>query len=126
MLFRLNKTTTRLLTISGLVILGILGIVGVLAARYNDKKNIQLMLQPEAGDIYEMATENDHYTLLKVGRIAGDSVFVHINEYEASKKSGLADLKGEPFSPEEIAFTKQTLRVMLKEGKILDVERRVN
>jgi hypothetical protein len=123
MLLRLDKAKTRLLTISGLIILGILGIVGVLANRYHDKKNAQLVLQPQAGDIYEMATENDHYTLLKVGRVQGDSVFVHINEYEANKKSGLSQLRGEPFSPEEIAFTKQTIRVMLKEGKILDVDR---
>jgi len=90
---------------------------------FHDKKNVQLVLQPQAGDIYEMATENDHYTLLKVGRVQGDSVFVHINEYEANKKSGLSQLRGEPFSPEEIIFTKQTIRVMLKEGKILDVDR---
>jgi hypothetical protein len=123
MLLRLDKAKTRLLTISGLIILGILGIIGLMAGRYHDKKNAQLVLQPQAGDIYEMATENDHYTLLKVGRVQGDSVFVHINEYEANKKSGLSQLRGEPFSPEEIAFTKQTIRVMLKEGKILDVER---
>ena len=123
MLLRLNKTKTRLLTISGLIILGILGIVSVLSSRYHDKRNAQLVLQPQAGDIYEMATENDHYTLLKVGRVQGDSVFVHINEYEANKKSGLSQLRGEPFSPEEIAFTKQTIRIMLKEGKILDVDR---
>jgi hypothetical protein len=123
MLIRLSKSTTRLLIISGLVVLGILAVVGVLSARHHDKKNVQLVLQPQAGDIYEMATENEHYTLLKVGRVQGDSVFVHINEYEAGKKSGLSQLRGEPFSPEEIAFTKQTIRVMLKEGKILDVER---
>lgn len=123
MLLRLDKAKTRLLTISGLIIPGILGIVGILAGRCHDKKNAQLVLQPQAGDIYEMATENDHYTLLKVGRVQGDSVFVHINEYEANKKSGLSQLRGEPFSPEEIAFTKQTIRVMLKEGKILDVDR---
>jgi len=123
MLIRLDKTKTRLLTICGFVLLGILAIGSILAARYNDKKNVQLVLQPRAGDIYEMATENSHYTLLKVGRVLGDSVFVHINEYEASKQSGLSQLKAEPFSPEEIAFTRQTLRVMLKEGKILDVNR---
>jgi hypothetical protein len=123
MLLRLDKTKTRLLAISGIIILGILAIVGVFASRYHDKKNVQLVLQPQAGDIYEMATENEHYTLLKVGRVQGDSVFVHINEYEANKKSGLSQLRGEPFSPEEIVFTKQTIRVMLKEGKILDVDR---
>jgi hypothetical protein len=123
MLLRLDKTKTRLLAISGIIILGILAIVGVFTSRYHDKKNVQLVLQPQAGDIYEMATENEHYTLLKVGRVQGDSVFVHINEYEANKKSGLSQLRGEPFSPEEIVFTKQTIRVMLKEGKILDVDR---
>jgi hypothetical protein len=119
MVIRYNK---KLLLFTLLLLIGAM-IVWRILERNNDKKNIQLVLQPQAGDIYEMATENDHYTLLKVGRVQGDSVFVHINEYEANKKSGLSQLRGEPFSPEEIAFTKQTIRVMLKEGKILDVDR---
>lgn len=122
MVIRNNK---KLLTLILFVLFGAL-IVWRIVAHNNDKKNVQLVLQPQSGDIYEMATENDHYTLLKVGRVQGDSVFVHINEYEAGKKSGLSQLRDEPFSPEEIVFTKQTLRVMLKEGKILDVEREVN
>lgn len=119
MVIRNNK---KLLIFSLLLLLGAT-IVWRILERNNDKKNIQLVLQPQAGDIYEMATENGHYTLLKVGKVTGESVFVHINEYEANKKSELSRLKDEPFSTEEIMFTKQTLRVMLKEGKILDVER---
>ena len=88
-----------------------------------NKKNIQLLIRPMPGDIYEMATENSQYTLLKVSRVQGDSVYVHINEYETDKQKGLSQLRDKPFSPEEIAFTTQTLRVMQKEGKILDVER---
>ena len=116
------RNSKKLLTVTLLGLFGAL-MVWRIVAHNNDKKNVQLVLQPQAGDIYEMATENHHYTLLKVGRVQGDSVFVHINEYEAGKKSGLSQLRGEPFSPEEILFTKQTIRVMLKEGKILDVER---
>jgi hypothetical protein len=119
------RNSKKMLTVTLLVLFGAM-IVWRLVVNNNDKKNVQLVLQPQAGDIYEMATENDHYTLLKVGRVQGDSVFVHINEYEAGKRSGLSQLRDEPFSPEEITFTKQTIRVMLKEGKILDVEREVN
>lgn len=116
------RNSKKLLTVVLLAFCGAI-IVWRVITHNNDKKNAELILQPQSGDIYEMATENDHYTLLKVGRVQGDSVFVHINEYEANKKSGLSQLRDEPFSPEEITFTKQTLRVMLKEGKILDVER---
>ncbi|OQP67561.1 hypothetical protein [Niastella populi] len=89
----------------------------------NDRRIAQLLLLPQPGDIYEMATENSQYTLLRVSRIQGDSVFVNINEFETDKKKGLSQLKEKPFAKEEIAFTRQTLRVMQKEGKILDVER---
>jgi hypothetical protein len=116
------RNSKKLLTVVLLAFCGAI-IVWRVVAHNNDKKNAELMLQPQSGDIYEMATENDHYTLLKVGRVQGDSVFVHINEYEANKRSDLSQLREEPFSPEEIRFTKQTLRVMLKEGKILNVER---
>jgi hypothetical protein len=117
------RTKTPLWTFSGLVLLGAF-IVWIAVAISNDnKQNIQFIQQPQAGDIYEMATENSHYTLLKVARVQGDSVYVHINEYETDKRKGLYQLKSKPFSAEEIAFTKQTLRLMLKEGKIIDVDR---
>lgn len=119
MVIRYNK---KLLIFTLLLLFGAM-IVWRILERNNDKKNIQLVLQPQAGDIYTMATENGHYTLLKVGKVTGESVFLHINEYEANQKSQLSQLRDEPFRPEEILFTKQTLRVMLKEGKILDVER---
>ncbi|MET3881405.1 hypothetical protein ABIE54_000294 [Chitinophagaceae bacterium OAS944] len=112
----------KLLIVTLLLLIGAT-IVWRILEHNNDKKNIQLVLQPQVGDIYEMATENGHYTLLKVGKVAGESVLVHINEYEANKKSQISQLRDEPFRPEEILFTKQTLRVMLKEGKILNVER---
>lgn len=89
----------------------------------NNRRITQLLLLPQAGDIYEMATENRQYTLLRVSRVQGDSVFVNINEFETDKKKGLSMLREKPFSKEEIAFTRQTLRVMQKEEKILDVER---
>lgn len=119
MVIRYNK---KLLIFSLLLLIGAI-IAWRVYENNNDKKNIQLVLQPQAGDIYEMATESGHYTLLKVGKVTGEFVFVHINEYEANKKSQISQLRKEPFRPEEIMFTKQTLRVMLKEGKILDVER---
>ena len=117
------KTKAPVWTFSGLVLLGLLIIAGTLGAINDNQKNIQFILQPKAGDIYEMVTENSQYTLLKVARVQGDSVFVYINEYETDKQKGLYQLRDKPFSPGEIAFTKQTLRLMLKEGKILDVER---
>jgi hypothetical protein len=117
------RTKTPLWTFSGLLLLGVVIVLSILAAINDNHKNNQLILQPQAGDIYEMATENSQYTLLKVARVQGDSVYVHINEYETNKQSRLYQLKEKPFSAEEISFTKQTLRLMLKEGKILDVDR---
>lgn len=49
--------------------------------------------------------------------------YIHINEYETDKQSGLYELKDKPFSKEEIAFSKGTLQLMLKENTIIDVER---
>lgn len=117
------KTKAPVWTFSGLIILGLLIAGGIIGAINDNHRSALLIAQPKAGDIYEMATENSQYTLLKVARVQGDSVYVHINEYETDKQKGLYQLRDKPFSSEEIAFTKQTLRVMQKEGKILDVER---
>jgi hypothetical protein len=117
--FRINPKVWFFTT---LIVAGIFFVTRKIVVDKNNR-NIQLMILPRPGDIYEMATENKQYTLLKVDRVQGDSVYVHINEFETDKKSGLSQLKEQPFSKEEIVFTQQTLRVMLQEGKILNVER---
>jgi len=121
-----SQTKTPLWTFSGLALIAILITVTVINDQKNDKENAQLILTPKSGDIFEIKTKENQYTVYKVDEVQGDSVYIRINEYETNKLSGLGELKskGEKnFSEETYAFSKTELKKMLEQGEIIDVER---
>ena len=76
--------------------------------------------------IFEIKTKDNQYTLYKVDNVQGDSVFVHPNQYETNKESGLNDLKAKgdaSYSEEITPFLKSELRQMLEKGEITDIDR---
>jgi len=121
----LNKTPIWMY--SGLALTAVLISIAVIAVKKNDEKNAQLILTPQSGDIFEIKTKDNQYTLYKVDQVQGDSVFVQANKYEVNKSSGLADLKlkdSNSYTDEELAFTKSELKEMLRNGEILDIDRK--
>jgi hypothetical protein len=122
-----GQTKTPLWTFSGLVLLAVLITVGVVSDRKNNEKNARLISSPKSGDVFEVKTKENQYTLYKVEDIEGDSALVRINQYETNRATGLADLKtkGESaYSDDLYSFSKTELRIMLENGEILDVERK--
>jgi len=121
------QTKTPVWTFSGLALLTVLITVGILNDKKNDEKNAQLILTPKSGDILEVKTKDNYYTLYKVENIEGDSAFIRINQFETSKITGLADLKrkGEgAYSEDVFSSSKTALKAMLDNGEIVDIERR--
>ena len=122
-----SQTKTPIWTFSGLAIVAVLITIGILNDKKNDEKNAKLVLAPQSGDIFEIKTKENQYTLYKVENIAGDSAFIRINQFETNKVSGLADLKskGESgYSEDVFSFSKTELKVMLEKGEILDIQRK--
>ena len=84
-------------------------------------------MAPQSGDIFEIKTRDNQYTLYKVENIEGDSAFIRANQFESNKISGLADLKrkGEgAYSEFVFPVAKTELKQMLEKGEILDIERK--
>lgn len=96
-------------------------------SKQREEKNLMLIASPQAGDIFEIKIDYKQYTLYKVEKIDGDTVFVLLNDYETNKKRGLKDIKirrDESFSGESIPILKADLKMMLDDGEIMDIERK--
>ncbi len=121
------KTRTPIWMFSGLAIVLLLIIIGVVSDIKKDEKNAKLILTPQIGDIFEIKTKNNQYTLLKIEYVFGDSVYVRFNLYETDKISGINKLQrngDNAYTQEIYGFSKAELKKMFDDGNILDIERR--
>jgi hypothetical protein len=119
-----SQTKTPIWMFAGLALIAVLVISGVISDREKDKRNAQLFVAPKAGDIFEIKTKDNQYTIYKVYKVEGDSVFIQTNNFEVNTISGIADLKNKEYSDEYYGFSKTELKEMLKKGEIVDIERR--
>ena len=123
----LKQAKAPIWTYSGIALIFVLIAFFTINDFMNDAKNKKLVLEPQKGDILEVKTGDNLYTLYKVDKVEGDSVFILFNNYETNKSTGLNDLKrkGEDaYSPVIFSFSKKDLQAMYKKGKILDIERK--
>jgi len=121
-----QQVKTPLYMYSGAVVLAIIISAAVYEDIQNGKKNTLLITAPQKGDVFEIKTEEGQYTLYKVDGIHGDTVFVRQNQYETDKESGLSGLKQKgdtAYTRETMELLKQTLKKMLDDGEIIDVDR---
>lgn len=122
-----TRSSTPVYVYSGLIVLVLLITFGVFIGNKNDRKNKLLIQSPQQGDVYEIRTKDNQYTLMKVQRVAGDIVYVFESEFETNKMSGLNDLKNkgdEAYLQIGFAKSKKELSEMLDNGEIMDVERK--
>lgn len=118
-----SRSKTPVWTFSGLIVAGLIVLFGVFAARQSAAANAKMILAPQAGDVYEVKEGTGSYTLYKVARVAGDSVYILHNLYETNKRSGLGDLMKKEFAPEEDVLTKNELKELFDKGTIDDINR---
>lgn len=121
-----SQTKTPVWMYTGLVLFVLLIGVGMFNEGEKNKKNAQLILAPKNGDVYEIKTKENQYTLYKVDAVEGDSVFVVVNNYETNRSKGISELKRKgdtAYSIEQYLFMKKELKSMLEKGEIRDIDR---
>lgn len=118
------QTKTPIWMFSGLALVAALVIIGVISNNKKNEKNAQLILTPQVGDIFEVKTKDNQYTLYKVDEVQGDSVFIQSSNFEVNKITGLDDLKKKEYSDDIYGFSKTELKEMLNKGEILDIDRK--
>jgi hypothetical protein len=118
------QTKTPIWTFSGIALVVVLITIGIISDKKNDEKNAKLILTPRSGDIFEIKTKDNQYTLYKVDEVQGDSVFVQVNNFETNKITGLDDLKTKAYSEDVFGISKTELKQMLDKGEIVDIDRK--
>lgn len=122
-----SKSKTPIWTFSGIAIFTAFIIWGGFISKQKEELNANLILTPQKGDIYEVKLDRRQYTLYKVEKVSGDTVFILFHEYETNKKSGLRGLKNKGdagfIEEEPLLILKKDLKNMLETGEIMDIER---
>jgi hypothetical protein len=118
-----TDTKTPLWNFIGIVLIGI-ALVGFSIQSKNKAERVsKMVLAPKAGDIFEIKLKEDAYTLFKVSKVAGDTVYVADNKYQTNQESGLNDLKNKEYETVVHSITIAELVAMDKKDEILDIDR---
>ena len=122
-----SKTKTPVWMFSGLALLVILISSMVMDSNKKHERNAALILAPLTGDVFEVTTEDNQYTLFKVEEVQGDTVFLLVNNFQTNKSSGLREIKSKgeaAYSDEIYTIARKDLKEMFDKGKILDINRK--
>jgi hypothetical protein len=117
------KTKTPIWMFLGLAMIAVFIIVNVIDSRKKDQNNSTFITAPKAGDIFEVKTKDNQYTLFKTVWVVGDSVYVNVSKYTSDQSTGLATMKNKEYSESVYALSKKELKEMFDKGNILGVDR---
>ncbi len=118
------QTRTPIWTFAGSGLISLVMISCFIFYKQKEKRNAELILVPQAGDIFEIKTKDNFYTLYKVDQVKGDSVFIQVNNYQVNQETGLSDLKRKGYSDEIYTISKKELKEMFKSGEVIDIDRK--
>lgn len=119
-----SNAKTPIWMFSGLALIAALVVFATISDKKKDEKNAQLILTPQAGDIFEIKTKDNQYTVYKVDQVQGDSVFIQPSNYEVNKLTGLTEVKRKEYSSDIFGVSKSDLKKMLADGEIIDIDRK--
>lgn len=92
-----------------------------------DKKQaLEYIETPQVGDIYEIKIAEKEFTLYKVDKIAGDSIYFLANEFGVTKSYDLSDLRKKEYADKYTipdGYTKSDLKEAIEVGTILKINR---
>lgn len=113
---------------SGLAVLVLALLWGVIAAQRDEQDNSAYLAAPRAGDIYTVRTEDStgkaQYSLMKVVSAKGNAVELVANEYVTNSATPLSKLNDpEKYSKESFPLTQLDLQIMHNKGELTDVDR---
>jgi hypothetical protein len=126
--FKVMKTKTKIpvWSFSGLILLTLFFIYGILNQDEYSKMREDLIAKPLIGDVYHIKIDKQQYTLGKVSHVQGDTVLVLFHQFETNKLSGLKNLKSkgdEAYNSEPTPLHKSVLKSMLDKGEIVRIIR---
>jgi hypothetical protein len=119
-----HDVRTPVWNFAGLGVVAVLGVLGTISGNKNAEENRQLLASPAVGDKYELKLGYKDYTIYKVSRVQGDSVYFAVNQYSVNKTRGLSKIdKPENYIDDALGLSHQDLERMQTAGEIVDIER---
>lgn len=122
-----SKSNTSVYYYSWLIAVAIVIIFIILANGKSGNKNADLIETAQIGDVYQIKTPEHQYTLIKVEKVVGDSVYFLENQFESNNLDGLKEIEKKwdsSYLPQLKSFTKFQLLSALKRKKIIEIERK--
>ncbi len=112
-------------TFSGLFLI-VLGIIAIMISeKQKDERVGKLILSPKKDDVFEIKLKDNEYTLYKVQKVDGDTVYFYANKYQTNRQTGLAGLADQPFDTDmSYGLPKSKLVSMSKNDEIIDIDRK--
>ena len=119
-----SKTSTPKWHFAGLLILGLLLTWAVVSGIQSGEQQDSYIAQPQAGDVYDVKSEDGYYSTLRVSAVQGDTITVHVNEYAVNKASATHTIdKAENYGEEFMKLTRTEIADMYRKGEITHVKR---
>lgn len=119
-----DQSKTPLWNWAGLAIVACLFIWGGIQSRQHDSDILVHLENPAANDTYNVKQDNGNYTSFKVSRVANDSIYFRMNNYEIETSNGLSELdEDENYGDDIYSMHKSRLKELFNNNDITDISR---
>ncbi|WP_170119992.1 zinc-ribbon domain-containing protein [Dysgonomonas alginatilytica] len=92
----------------------------------NKQQALELVANPQKGDIYEVKFDEKEFGLYKVDRVENDSVYFLVHDYAVANAYEVSQLEKGEYSDSytmKVGYRKDDLKEIVNEGYILKVSR---
>lgn len=110
-------------TFIGLAIIACIVVFAIFESNEDDKRTADMVQNPQVGDMFEIRSSATEFALIKVVKVAGDSVHVLENEFISNQPNSINDLDEKPYAKESFSMHKNELKKMLDSEDITDTKR---
>ena len=119
-----SEASTPVWKYAGLIIIAAIALYLYIDSGQRSDQNKDYIANPVKNDVYRMKTDGGNFTTMKVDSVSTDSVYVLLNEYEVTKRSGIYKVdKEENYYFVALPMHKSKLQELFNNGEIYDVDR---
>lgn len=118
-----SDTKIPIWTFSGIAVVAVIFIFATIHGKQNAERVTKMIPALQKNDVLHLKLATNAYSLSRVTRVHGDSVFFVNNKYQSDGESGLNDLKTKEYDTEERFLTVGELKEMNKKDEVLDIDR---
>ena len=117
------QTKTPVWTFAGLMLIAVVAVAITFYEQQKSQKVTQMIPFLKKGDIIHLRLSDTTFTVEKVSRVKGDTVFLLYSKYQINRFMDISDLESKEFETQEEAVTVADLKAQDKKDEIIDIKR---